>query len=113
MMRTIVTIFLVPVFALCAYLGSYFALVQRGWGDANCGWVSYYPTYRFCGPWPCGLVGTLYAPANRLDRRFFRTTVWEEKQDLLALITAALAQSGSLRATNAAAPNQHLQATPR
>jgi len=112
-MRAVITIGLIMLVAVTAYLGSYFALVQRGWGDANCGWVSWYPTYRFSGRWPCGFVGIVYEPANRLDRRLLRTTVWEERQDLVALIAAELAQNGILGATNPAAPNQHLQATPR
>lgn len=96
--------------AVSAYLGSYFALVQRGWGDCNLGFVSWYPTYRFSGPWPCGLVGTLYEPAHSLDRRFLRVAAWEERQDLVALLAVELAQDG---ATNLGGPNQHLQATPR
>ena len=112
-MRTILNISLVLVLAVCGYLVSYFAMVQRDWGDANCGCVYYYPAYRFSGPWPCGLVGTIYEPAHRLDRRFLRTTLWAEKQHLLALIAAELAHNGQLRATNSSPPNQHLQATPQ
>ena len=112
-MRPVLTFGLVMLIAVGTYLGSYFALVQRGWGDTNCGWVGWYPTYRFSGPWPCGLVGTMYEPAHQLDRRFLRRTVWMEKQDIVALIAAELAQSGPPVATNSVEPNQHLQATLR
>jgi hypothetical protein len=95
------------------YLGSYFALVQRGWGDANLGWVAWYPTYRFSGPWPCDLVGTIYESAHQLDRRFLRRKVWLEKQDLMALFAAELPQSGQAAATKSVGPNHHLQTTPR
>ena len=99
-MRAVLTFGFVVLIAATAYLGSYLALVQRGWGDANCGWIGRYPTYRFSGPWPCGLAGKIYEPAHQLDRRFFRRTVWMEKQDLVALIATELAQSGPPAATN-------------
>ena len=109
-MRAVRTFTLVMLVGVAAYLGSYFALVQRGWGDANLGFISWFPVYRFSGPWPCGAVGTLYQPAQFLDRRFVRTTMWEERQDLVAMLAAEL---GFPAATNSVVPNQHLQATPR
>ena len=112
-MRPVLTFGLVMLIAAAAYLGSYFALVQRGLGGGNFGWVAWSPTYRFSGPSPCGLVGTIYEPAHQLDRRFLRRTVCMEKQDLVALIAAKIAQSGLPAATNSVEPNQHLQATPR
>ena len=112
-MRPVLTFGMVMLIAAGTYLASYFALVQRGWGDANNGWVGWYPAYRFSGPWPCGLVGTIYEPAHQLDSRFLRRTVWMEKQDLVALFAAELALSGPPAVTNSVEPNQHLQATPR
>lgn len=112
-MRATLKLSLFVLVAVAAYLGSYCALVQRGWGDGNLGVVSWYPVYRFSGPWPCGAVGTLYEPAHVLDRRFLRTTMWEERQDLLALLAAELSLPGIATATNSVAPNQHLEATPR
>jgi hypothetical protein len=112
-MRVVRTFGLMILVVVAVYLCSYFALVQRGWGDASCGWVSYCPTYRFSGPWPCGLVGSFYEPAHRLDRGLLRKKVWAEEQDLIASIAAQLAQNGQLRPPNPSSPNQHLQATPR
>src|SRR5205823_3296379 len=79
-MRASLTFCLIILLTLAAYLGSCFALVQRGWGDSNLGFASWYPAYRFSPRSASGVAGTLYWPAHRLDRRLLRTTMWEEKQ---------------------------------
>jgi hypothetical protein len=111
-MRAVITFGLVMLSGVVVYFGSYFALVQRGWGECQCGFVSYYPIYRFSGRWPCGIVGTLYEPAHRLDQRLLRTKVWGEQQDLAAVIAVDLARNGASVATNSVAPKQHPQQTP-
>jgi hypothetical protein len=109
MMRSLKTCGLLLLIAVGVYLGSYFALVQRGPGEFDCGLVAWYPVYRFSGRWPCGLVGTIYEPANRLDRRFLRPKLWAEKLDLAALLAADLQQIQSLQATNSVTPPNTLQ----
>lgn len=110
-MRTVKTLGLAMLLSVAAYLGSYFALVQRGWAESNMGFTWWYPVYRFAGRWPCGAVGTFYEPAHVLDERFLRTTMWEERQNLPALFAT---ESAALSAvTNSVAPNQHLEAIPR
>jgi hypothetical protein len=99
-MRAILTISLVVLLALCAYLGSYFALVQRGGGECNLGFNFYEPAYRFCPRREFNPADALYKLAHMLDRRFLRPAMWVEKVDLVALLAAELARAGAVGAPN-------------
>lgn len=108
LMRAILTTALIVLFALCAYLGSYFALARRGGGESNLGFNFYEAAYRFCPRGESKLACALYKPAHMLDRRLLRPEMWVEKVDLVALIAADLARNAAV-----GAPNQHLQPTRR
>jgi hypothetical protein len=109
-MRAVRTFGLVAVVALATYLGSYLAEVKRGSGELELrsGIISWFPTYRLSGRW----TSALYAPAYSFDRRFLRRTLWQERQDVVALLTE-LAQRGPLQTRNSIEPTWHVQATPQ
>jgi hypothetical protein len=99
-MRTILTIALVVLLALCAYLGSYFALVQRGRAEFDLGFNFHEPVYRLWPPGASTLAEAFYKPAQMLDHRLLRPAMWVEKVDIAALLAANLAREEAVRLPN-------------
>src|SRR4051812_5719404 len=97
-MRRVLTLFLAP----CIYVTAYFALVHRGLGLANCGYVGYFPAYSYGAGNQWNGVGPAFRPIHWIDRRL-RPAMWEEQQNLAAILNAA---PTSTPASSAGSPNK-------
>jgi len=102
-MRTTNTILLTLGLALCAYLGSYFALVHRGMGECHHMISTFQPAYRLCPGKMGDLADTLFRPLHLLDRQFLRPGMWAEK---IQFVTWAIDNSDFPMTVLASASNQ-------
>jgi hypothetical protein len=104
-MRTALTIVLMFLLAVCAYICSYFTLVRRGGSEMLFRSTWYAPRYAFSAAGTSGIASALFEPVHNLDRQFIRPTMWDEPGGLLPLLLADLGQKPGSGASICSEPN--------